>query len=368
MYLEEEIVKIAKRKNNNKRKYLVVNKIQGKHIPVSPKKALQMFKLLAEKLKKYEGEKLLLIGFAETATAIGAAVAVELNCKYIQTTRETITGVDYIFFSEAHSHATEQKLVKNDIEQIIDNIDRIIFIEDEVTTGNTIKNIITILKNNYKSTINFSVASILNGMDENSKNDFSENNIKIHYLIKTDHSKYEKITQKYEYAENNYKLNENKIKKEYKDIKIKGAIDSRRLINSDKYIKACNNLWEEIKNKEQNKTDKKQKILVLGTEEFMFPALYVANKIEKENNTVYFHATTRSPILESKEKDYPIHKTYELRSFYDKNRVTYVYELDKYDKCYIITDSKQNEMAGKNSIINALESAGNKNIKIIRWC
>ena len=49
-----------------------------------------------------------------------------------------------LFFSEAHSHATEQKLVKDDIDRVINDIDRIVFIEDEVTTGNTIMNIIKI--------------------------------------------------------------------------------------------------------------------------------------------------------------------------------------------------------------------------------
>ncbi len=39
MYKEEDLVRIAKRENNTKRKYLVVNRLQGKHIPVSPKNA-----------------------------------------------------------------------------------------------------------------------------------------------------------------------------------------------------------------------------------------------------------------------------------------------------------------------------------------
>ena len=36
MYTECELVRIAKRENNRKRNYLVVNPLQGKHIPVSP--------------------------------------------------------------------------------------------------------------------------------------------------------------------------------------------------------------------------------------------------------------------------------------------------------------------------------------------
>ena len=106
-YKEEDLVVIAKRENNTKRTYLVVNKLQGKHIPVSPSKALAMFDTLADILKnRYQNEKVLFVGFAETATAIGARVANTFGGIYIQTTREKIPDVDYLFFTESHSHAT----------------------------------------------------------------------------------------------------------------------------------------------------------------------------------------------------------------------------------------------------------------------
>ena len=48
--------------------------------------------------EKYKDEKLLLVGFAETATAIGAQAAITVGADYIQTTREVIPGVNYLFF------------------------------------------------------------------------------------------------------------------------------------------------------------------------------------------------------------------------------------------------------------------------------
>ena len=48
MYTEKELVRIARRENNNKRNYLVVNRLQGKHIPVRPCEALAMFRALAD--------------------------------------------------------------------------------------------------------------------------------------------------------------------------------------------------------------------------------------------------------------------------------------------------------------------------------
>ena len=72
----------------------MVNPLQGKHIPVSPGQALKMMDALAAKVRlAYPEERLLLVGFAETATAIGARLAVTLDSGYIQTTREQIPGV-----------------------------------------------------------------------------------------------------------------------------------------------------------------------------------------------------------------------------------------------------------------------------------
>ena len=99
-YLEEELVAIAKREKNVKRNYLVVNRLQGKHIPVKPEKALEMFDSLAEiVLQKMQKKKILVIGFAETATAIGSEVAIKTKSFFMQTTREEIEGVEYFYFS-----------------------------------------------------------------------------------------------------------------------------------------------------------------------------------------------------------------------------------------------------------------------------
>ena len=73
MYKEEDLVCVARRENNTKRSYLVVNRLQAKHIPAKPGRTLELFDQLAQLVKReYGNETLLLIGFAETATAIGA--------------------------------------------------------------------------------------------------------------------------------------------------------------------------------------------------------------------------------------------------------------------------------------------------------
>lgn len=395
MYTEAELVRIAKRENNTRRKYLVVNRLQGKHIPVSPKEALQMFRSLAELIKEaYPSERLLMVGFAETATAIGAAVAIECQAAYMQTTREVIDGVDYLYFSESHSHATEQKLVKTDLDKIIGKTDRIVFIEDEVTTGNTILNIVRLIQKTYAQPVSFAVASILNGMNEEALENYKNLKIPVHYLVKTAHDTYTEIAEQYQadgtchictkpqekeveqQKEVQQQIEMQQTKEAQQPIEVQeisGWINARRLHTADTYKQACEQLWQEIQKKYgytkyTKETETGRRILVLGTEEFMYPALYVGAKLEEAGYTVRMHATTRSPIAVSKEEKYPLHTRYELASLYDKNRTTFVYDLAEYEEVLVLTDAQKQETEGWESLQRALTLNHNRQIRGIRWC
>lgn len=469
IYQEQDLVTVAKRENNTKRNYLIVNRRQGKHIPVCPKEALEMFSALADIVRQaYRNERLLIIGFAETATAIGAAVAVELGQYYIQTTRENVEGVDdYVYFTEAHSHATEQKVVRADVESVVCGrkntyggqtdgtvvtmeeplkpIDRIVFIEDEVTTGNTILSAIekieeleTIkaIEKAHGSKLCFSVASILNGMDSAAEAIFQKRQIPLHYLVKIDHAKYPQLAENYR-GDGNYmncsndesesrvkledseinqfgeinginKINQinknnfgaNKLNNVYylknntnsicfnsacsdinyinnkcyyidgfdnrcfiKEFTVEGCRNARRIQDAKVYQNACEQLCQKI----CAQIEPPDQILVLGTEEFMYPALLLAAKLEEQGKSVRFHATTRSPIAVSTESEYPLHARYELASIYDNQRKTFVYDLAAYNAVIIISDAPITSAEGKNSIYKALAHSGNQNITLVQW-
>ena len=68
-------------------------------------------------------------------------------------------------FSESHSHATEQKLVRNELDGRIEAIDRIVFVEDEVTTEYDFEDCKSSGGGDPGKTA-FAVASLLNGMQE----------------------------------------------------------------------------------------------------------------------------------------------------------------------------------------------------------
>lgn len=367
----DDLIMVAKRENNNKRKFLYVNPIQGKHIPVSPSKSMEMFSVLAQKTEEsYKNERLLIIGFAETATAIGSAVAyMAKNAEYyISTTRENVENSEYLFFTESHSHATEQKLSVKNFENIIGNIDRIVFVEDEVTTGNTIKKLIDALNERYPEySLKFGIVSVLNCMSENVLNEFKTKGIVCEFIGKIPFGYRINEIENYSYKsfdslkENFYSVNIDKIFIDgYFNSRTVNDVNSMRIL-SDRFVKKA---IEKI-----NLKNDRLKILILGTEEFMFQPMLLGYKIEKKykNAEVKFHATTRSPIEISDDTGYPLNSRFSLESLYEECRDTFVYNLLEYDNVFIVTDCKNINEKGMINLISALEKSNNKNISLIKW-
>ena len=150
-----------------------------------------------------------------------------------------------------------------------------------------------------------------------------------------------------------------------KEMIINGWIDARRLTSGHAYEKACMSLWNEIDGLLHEELT--GRVLVLGTEEVMYPALVTADRIAQNGAKVWFHATTRSPIEVYEEKQYPLHVRYELPSLYDKNRRTFVYDLGAYDVVLIITDAHNTEREGIDALIRAV-AVENDRIYVVWWC
>ena len=366
MYKEKDLVRIAKRENNNARNYLVVNRLQAKHIPAVPSEAIGMFDSLAEMIKgRFDAEKTLLIGFAETATAIGSHLAVRLGSAYMQTTREDIEGAEYLYFTESHSHAVEQRLVKNQLSLIAEHINDIVFVEDELTTGNTILKAVGAIKAAYPDrSLHFSAASILNGMDKNALEVFEKENVDVYYLVKTDHSVYPDIAQGY-CCDGIYNevLSSKGVTAGIHTVK--GAPDPRVMTDGKTLCSACSELAERICSRMDKRAG--ENILVIGTEECMYPAIFTGTELEKRGYRVRTHSTTRSPIAVSGDPDYPLHRRYKLKSLYDSERTTFIYDVDKYDRVLVITDAGAESSEGTDSLVAAIGNAGNDRIDIVRW-
>ena len=167
-YTAEELVRLARRENNSIRPYLYVNPLQGKHIPADPLAAEAMCREAAGLVNRaWPGERLFVIGFAETATGIAACISSFLpGCRwYEHTTREP--GGEALLFSEVHSHATDQRLRTAGLSEALAEADRVVLIDDEVTTARTICSLIGLLKERDPSGhLRFTILSLLNSVPE----------------------------------------------------------------------------------------------------------------------------------------------------------------------------------------------------------
>jgi adenine/guanine phosphoribosyltransferase-like PRPP-binding protein len=377
-----EMIRIARRDYEGVRRFLIVNPLQGKHLPVSPRRALGMMRSLGEAVKNaFPGEKILCVGFAETATAIGAVVAEILDAPYIHTTREYVSGTDdYFFFQETHSRWTEQKLCAENWDVLCAGAERIVFIEDEISTGNTIRSLASLLreKGAVKKTAQFAVASLVNTLDSQNERKFAEAAIDSVCLLKISSAPFDEMA--------GIVQPEPRLVREPSApqsailnfaVEIGGKIDPRRGAAIQTYLGACDRLAKAVTGMLESLAEKKRAFgmknaLFLGTEECMFPALIAASAFEDRwpEIPVFCHATTRTPIAPSSQPDYPVQSAWKLRSVYDSSRETFVYNLRQYDTAVIVTDTELTGGAlipGMNDICGALSAYGKQNIIAVRW-
>lgn len=384
---------IAKRDGNKKRNYLYVNPYQAKHMPTDPddfysKLCLPLANIIAG---FYPKDNLWIIGFAETATALSAGIAEVLSYKgfdiwYQNTTRcphghTNILSEYYkpLEFTEAHSHATDQLLYTEGIQEVLDNnkIDRIIFIDDEVTTGNTICNLIQKIKSHFNFHDNFpkcTIATVLNSMNVVRSRELLSNGIEcvaLEYIHNTSED-LNSLLSKYNYKEA-YNNNDSKDLLYSKSLKYReySKYFGNYILNFKDYLSSWQhgmiNLYEDLVSTIDHEAPSATNILVIGQEEFMFPAILVGKMLKHNYLDVYVQATTRSPICVSEDEEYPLFNRYNLTSdgiVLSSNTKekgitvattypTYIYNLRKYDVVILFNCTSSDE---KYNLINNNES------------
>ncbi len=154
----DELFDIAERRNP-KRAFLFVSKVLGRHIPVSPSVMRSVYQQLAQQFSTELEGPVLFIGMAETAVGLGAGVFDELRSRfsdsvYLTSTRHPIDGELLCEFKENHSHATDHLLyLPDDIElrRRVVQAKTVVLIDDEATTGNTFINLLAALVEPNKS-------------------------------------------------------------------------------------------------------------------------------------------------------------------------------------------------------------------------
>lgn len=161
-YQLEDLLDFAQR-INPKRAFLFVSKVLGRHIPVAPSVMRYAFTDLATLIPDDLPEPILVIGMAETAVGLSAGVHQALQTRYpkallLNSTRHAQHDVTddasntetlLTTFSEDHSHASQhliyQSADKATQAQLLVS-KTLIMVDDEASTGNTCVNVVNALR------------------------------------------------------------------------------------------------------------------------------------------------------------------------------------------------------------------------------
>ena len=365
--MQTERYGVAKRENNAKRSFMVINRKQAKLVPSSPTEALEQFHKLAEKVRPTLREKkVLVIGFAESATAIGTALAAELGAWCINTTREPVSE-PVILFSEDHSHASGQQILQEPFLNILPQIDHILFAEDEITTGKTICNCIKMIREVTDKELTFSAASFIRARNEASDSGFRKLGLEIVSLEQIETECFHDIVSKTEGNGEYYTGNaaDNRIR----ICSVPARFSVRGLTNGMRCREKCLLFSEQISSlpeiQEILPPMKNAGILVMATEEYMYPVILFGANLEKLGYSVECQAVSRSPLLVDPDPDYPLRSRYALHSFYETDRNVFLYNLTRHDSVIVMTDAQNIPERNISELSDILQMTGHsKNVLI----
>ncbi|MBC2692565.1 MULTISPECIES: phosphoribosyltransferase domain-containing protein [Pseudomonas] len=136
-------------RRNPKRAFLFVSKVLGRHIPVRPSIMNASFHSLAAQIPEDLPGPVLVIGMAETAVGLGAGVhrafsATRPDTVYMVSTRHPTGNELFARFEEEHSHASAHLIhlpVDPDVREMMLNARSLVLVDDEASTGKTFINL-----------------------------------------------------------------------------------------------------------------------------------------------------------------------------------------------------------------------------------
>lgn len=170
-----DLVGLALRRNSG-RPHLLVSGVLGKHVPADPRLIMCAGRLLGRAVRsRLTGQPVrhgsaealravlagasaragdfpteaacpaVVLGYAETATGLGHAVADELDAVCLHSTRRTAPDIVEVgTFLEEHSHAREHRLLPRRRDMLLNDLP-LVLVDDELSTGTTAMNTIALL-------------------------------------------------------------------------------------------------------------------------------------------------------------------------------------------------------------------------------
>lgn len=274
-------------RRNPKRAFLFVSKVLGRHIPVPPSVMAASFERLAAEIPADLPGPVLMIGMAETAVGLGAGVhrayhAQRSDVLYLVTTRHPLGTELFARFEEEHSHASAHLIhLPQDPQSraLMQSARSLILVDDEASTGKTFINLYRALLEAGLNKIEHLVTCVLT--------DWSAGAVA---------KVLDKPTTTVSLMKGSYQFHEDQAAPlpEMPDVGAISAGDWPLSVHRD---------WGRlgVRQVEDNlaphiQVQKGEKIIVIGTSEFVWRPFLLAERLERAGAQVYFSSTTRSPI------------------------------------------------------------------------
>jgi len=274
-------------RHNPKRAFLFVSKVLGKHVPVKPSVMQVTYSALAAQVPTDIPGPVIVMGMAETAVGLGAGVHRALqetrdDTFYIVSTRHDLGTPIFARFEEEHSHASAHLIHMPTDEPILEMMEAarsVVLVDDEASTGKTFINLLASLKGAGLNNIDQIVTVTLTDWSDNAVNK----------ALGPQASSVSLLSGRYSFVENpNAPLPSmpDVATTEAGDWPIDPGNDWGRLgvIQHDDTLQL------------ESMPLPGEKVLVIGTNEFVWRPFLLAERLEKIGVDVYFSSTTRSPI------------------------------------------------------------------------
>jgi hypothetical protein len=133
-------------RHNRRRRFLVVSKVLGRHLPARPREMRAAIRALAARIPADLPEPILVVGLAETAVCLAQGIFEELanggaRGWFIHSTRQRANRPLLCSFVEPHSHAARHLIHAPGPELGIEAARSLVLVDDEVSTGTTLVNL-----------------------------------------------------------------------------------------------------------------------------------------------------------------------------------------------------------------------------------
>jgi len=294
-YALDALVGFAARANA-RRGFLFVSKVLGKHWPVRPSVMRELHVSLARDLPAALPGPVVFIAMAETAVGLGQGVFeawldadASREAVFVHTTRYRVGHGALIEFEEAHSHAPRQFLHMPGDPAIAAQFARarsIVLIDDEASTGNTFVNLAAACRSVNPSIEHVHLVTITNFMGQEGSARLMDR-----FGVRASHSA--ALNGEFAFEAGQLKPGEAPAQR-YDGEADRGASAAFGRMG----IATPLTLPRALAAKLSSAIAPGQRVLVLGTGEFMHPAFLLGRALEAHGVDVSVQSTTRSPILE----------------------------------------------------------------------